>query len=573
MKRLACLWTVCLATILTSHTQAEEKPWMKAKPEVVESWQDARFGMFLCWGPVTLTGEEIGWSRAGVRRDGHGTGTITPAEVYDNLYKKWKPDKFDAKAWVQVAKDAGQKYMIFLVKHHDGFCLYDTKLTDYRSTGPESAWKHDVMKDVADACHEADLKLIVYYSQPDWYHQDYFTENHARYIKFLHGQIRELLTNYGRIDGFWFDLGGKPEHWDTEKLFKMARELQPWLIINNRCGAQGDFGTPEQSLGQFQPERPWESCVTLGTQWSWKPDDRIKSLKECIDLLVTCAGRGGNLALNTNPMPDGRIEPRQVERFRQIGQWVKKYGDSIYGTRGGPFLTAQWGLHFGTTNQGINAASAWGVSTHKDNKIFLHILDAKLETLTLPPIDRKIVAHSVMTGGTARVVQTDEGIEISVPAEHRQELDTIVVLELDGPAAGIEPLRHRSGSLALGKKATASNVYEKMETYSPDKAFDDDPTTRWGCDYGTHACWLAVDLGEPKTFDRATISEPYGRVQKFVLQAKRDNGWETFHEGTTIGENLSIEFPPTTAQHVRLNLLETTEGPSIWEFQLFPPKK
>ncbi len=573
MKRLACLCVIGLATILTSHTRAEEKPWMTAKPEVVQSWQDARFGMFLCWGPVSLTGEEIGWSRAGVRRDGRGTGTITPTEAYDNLYKKWKPDKFDAKAWVQVAKDAGQKYMIFLVKHHDGFCLYDTKLTDYCSTGPESAWKHDVMKDVADACHEAGLKLIIYYSQPDWYHPDYFTENHPRYIKFLHGQIRELLTNYGRIDGFWFDLGGKPEHWDTEKLFKMARKLQPWLIINNRCGTPGDFDTPEQSLGQFQPGRPWESCVTLGTQWSWKPNDRIKSLKECIDLLVTCAGRGGNLALNTNPMPDGRIEPRQVERFRQIGQWVKKYGESIYGTRGGPFLTAQWGLHFGTTNQGINAASAWGVSTHKDNRIFLHILDAKLESLTLPPIDRKIVAHSLMTGGTARVVQTAEGIEISVPAEHRQELDTIVVLELDGPAAGIEPLRYRSGSLALGKAATASNVYQKMELYRPENAFDDDPTTRWGCDYGTHACWLAVDLGEPMTFDRAAISEPYGRVQKFALQAKRDNGWETFHEGTTIGENLSVEFPPTTAQHVRLNLLETTDGPSIWEFQLFPPKK
>ncbi|MEE8450530.1 MAG: alpha-L-fucosidase [Thermoguttaceae bacterium] len=582
MTRLACLCVVCLATILNSYARAaetaaeektQEKPWMKAKPDVVRAWQDDRFGMFLCWGPVSLTGEEIGWSRAGVRRDGRRPGTITPTEVYDNLYKRWTPDRFDAKAWVQVAKDAGCRYMIFLVKHHDGFCLYDTKLTDHRITGPESAWKHDVMKDVADACHEAGLKLIIYYSQPDWHHPDYFTENHPRYIEYLHGQIRELLTGYGRIDGLWFDLGGKPEHWDTEELFKMARELQPWLIINNRCGAAGDFDTPEQSLGRFQPGRPWESCVTLGTQWAWKPNDRLKSLGECIDLLVTCAGRGGNLALNTNPMPDGRIEPRQAERFRQIGQWLQKYGDSIYGTRGGPFLTAQWGLRFGTTNQGINAASIWGVSTHKDNKIFLHILDAKLDRLTLPPIDRKIVTHSVMTGGTARVVQTDQGIEISVPAEHRQELDTIVVLELDGPAAGLEPVRQRSGSLTFGKKATASNVFQKMELYGPEKAFDDDPTTRWGCDYGTHACWLAVDLGEPNTFDRAVLSEPYGRVRKFALEAQRDDVWETFHEGTTIGENLSVEFPPTTARHVRLNLLETTEGPSIWEFQLFAPKK
>ena len=446
MKRFAYLPIVCLATFVVSEGRAAEnaaeaKPWMKARPEVVEAWQDARFGMFVCWGPVTLTGQEIGWSRAGVRRDGRRPGTITPTEVYDSLYKRWKPDKFDAKAWVQVAKDAGQKYMIFLVKHHDGFCLYDTKLTDHRITGPESAWKHDVMKDVADACHAADLKLIVYYSQPDWHHPDYFTENHARYIKYLHGQIRELSTNYGRIDGFWFDLGGKPEQWDTENLFKIARELQPGLIINNRCGVPGDFDTPEQSLGRFQPDRPWESCVTLGTQWSWKPDDRIKSLKECIDLLVTCAGRGGNLALNANPMPDGRIEPRQAERFRQIGQWLKRYGESIYGTRGGPFLTTQWGRQFGTTNQGINAIGAWGVSTHKGNKIFLHLLDAKYEKLTLPPIGRKIVSHSVLTGGTAEVVQTADGITVSIAAEHRQELDTIVVLTLDGSAAGIEPVQ------------------------------------------------------------------------------------------------------------------------------------
>jgi len=327
-------------TLLAAEPPVEEPAWLKAKPEAVSSWQDDKFGMFLCWGPVTLTGLEIGWSRGAPRggefrvREGQGP---TPVEIYDNLYKKWKPDKFDAREWVQVAKDAGQKYMIFLVKHHDGFCLYDSKLTDYKSTGTEAAWKHDVMADVAEACHEAGLKLIIYYSQPDWHHPDYRTKNHHRYIEYLHGQIRELLTNYGRIDGLWFDLGGKPEDWDSVELFRMARQLQPDLIINNRCGLPGDFDTPEQRLGKFQLDRPWETCMTLGTQWSWKPDDEIKSLKQCIDTLVTCAGRSGNLALNTNPMPNGQIEPRQAERFREIGAWLSQYGESIYGTRGGPF--------------------------------------------------------------------------------------------------------------------------------------------------------------------------------------------------------------------------------------------
>ncbi|NQT39346.1 MAG: alpha-L-fucosidase, partial [Planctomycetes bacterium] len=550
MKHL-CL-AVCFAIVVsaTSAAWAEEPDLTKALPEVVEDWQDMRFGMFNCWGPVSLTGLEIGWSRGAPRggeflvRKGQGP---TPVDVYDNLYKKWQPDKFDAKAWVQVAKDAGMKYMIFLVKHHDGFCLYDSKLTEFKSTGVESAWKVDVMKEVADACHEADLKLIIYYSQPDWHHPDYRAKTHARYIEYLHGQVRELLTNYGRIDGFWFDLGGKPEDWDSVKLFTMMRTLQPHLIINNRCGLPGDFDTPEQRLGGFQLERPWETCMTLGTQWSWKPDDRVKSLKECIDVLVTCAGRNGNLALNTGPMPNGQIESRQIERFRQIGQWLGKYGESIHGTRGGPFF------------------GSGCLCTRKDNTIYVHILKWSSDEVVLPPIDKKIVSHSLLTGGTATVDQTDTGVTISVPTEHRQELDTIVVLKLDGPAAEVAVAAVSSGSLARGRKATASNVFENDKTYAPGHAVDDDPNTRWGCDYGTKSAWLDVDLGEEKTFDRAWISEPYDRVQKFELQAKRGDTWETFHSGTTIGEGLSVKFAPTVAQHVRLNLLETTDGPSIWE--------
>jgi len=381
-------------------------------------WRQMRFGMFVCWGPVTLTGREIGWSRGGKRSGTGGTEGPTPVEVYDNLYKKWKPDKFDAREWVRVAREAGMNYMIFLVKHHDGYCLYDTKLTEYKSTSSQAAWRHDVMADIATACREAGLKLFIYYSQPDWHHPDYRTENHPRYIRYLHGQIRELLTNYGRIDGLWFDgLGGKAEDWDAENLFRMARRIQPHLIINNRCGLPGDFDTPEQRIGRFQTDRPWESCITLGTQWSWKPDDKIKSLKECIDILVRCAGGDGNLALNTNPMPDGRIEPRQVVRFREIGQWLRQYGQSIYGTRGGPFKPG-----------------GWGASTHTGHTIYVHVLVWPGDALELPPIPRKIVAGKLLTGGRVDVRQDEKAITLFVSPRDRRELDTIVELELDGPA-------------------------------------------------------------------------------------------------------------------------------------------
>jgi len=419
----AALTVGCLPTAFAAGRQTDPAFRLKAQPEQIEWWQDARFGMFVCWGPVSLTGLEIGWSRGKAWPDQKQGGSgPTPVEVYDNLYKKWKPERFDPRQWVQLAKDAGCRYMILLVKHHDGYCLYDTRLTDYKSTSPEAAWRRDVMKDIADACHEAGVKLFIYYSQPDWHHPDYRTPNHGRYVQYLHGQVRELLSNYGRIDGLWLDgLGGTAQDWDAENLFKMARSIQPWLVINNRCGLPGDFDTPEQRLGGFRVDRPWESCVTLGTQWSWKPDDRIKSLKECIDLLVTCACRGGNLALNTNPMPDGRIEPRQADRYREIGKWLKQHGESIYGTRGGPFRSAGWG---GTTCRG--------------NTVYVHVLQWREGTLKLPSINGKIVASSLLTGGTLAVRQTDQAIEIAVPKEHQGPLDMVVVLKLDEPAADVK---------------------------------------------------------------------------------------------------------------------------------------
>ncbi len=529
--------------------------FLQARPEVMDDWRRMKFGMFVCWGPVTLTGLEIGWSRGGERRGRKGTGP-TPVDVYDNLYKKWKPEEFDARRWAGVARDAGAKYIIFLVKHHDGYCLYDTKLTDYRSTSPQAAWRHDVMADIAKACRQAGIKLFLYYSQPDWHHPDYRTENHARYIRYLHGQVRELLTNYGHIDGLWFDgLGGTPEDWDAKNLFKVARTIQPHLIINNRCGLRGDFDTPEQRIGHFQSDRPWESCITLGTQWSWKPNDKIKSLAECIRTLVRCVGGDGNLALNTNPMPDGRIEPRQADRFREIGAWFKRYGESLYATRGGPFKPARW-----------------GASTHKGKTIYLHVLDWPGPTLTLPGIPKSVLAASLLTGGDVKVSQDDEGVTITVAEQHRHPIDTIVQLELDGPAGDIPPIADPSGSVAVGKPITASSVWP-APGYEPIRAIDDDPSTRWGAGKGTKSGWLAVDLGKPVTIDRVEICEAYDRTRRFALEVKDGDAWRVCLEGTRIGAAYAKRFPPVSGRHVRLNILEATDVPTIWEFRVFDAGK
>ncbi len=544
----------------TAAAQKQDDKWyLHAKPEDIARWRQLKFGMFIHWGPVSLEGTEIGWSRGGERRGVGGTGEV-PLEVYDNLYKKFNPTKFDAKKWVEIAKASGMNYMVFTTRHHDGFTNFDSKYTDYKITSPNSPYRKDIVKQLADACHAGGLTWGIYYSQPDWHNADYMTKNHAKYLKYMHGQVEELLKNYGRTDMVFFDgLGGDAKRWDAENLFKMMRTLQPHIIINNRCGLPADYDTPEQEIGKMQTGRPWETCMTIGDQWAWKPNDNIKSLKTCLQTLVKVVCGDGNLLFNVGPMPDGRIEPRQVETLEKMGQWLKKYGESIYHTRGGPF-----------------ARTNWGGATMNGDTIYVHILNPDLETVSLPPISAKIVSSSVLTGGTAAVKQSDEAIEISVPKADRQDIDTIVALKLDRPAAETKVSRLKSQSVATGKKAAASNVFQNMvDVHGPQKAFDDDLETRWATDAGTHRAWLEVDLGEPKTVASAMIAEAdFGpRVQKFELQAKTDGQWKTIYTGKTIGEECRVKFEPVTAQVFRLNILEATEGPTLDEFQLFEAKK
>ena len=518
-------------------------------------WREARLGMFIHWGPVSLKGTEIGWSRE--ERPGIGGKGEIPVAVYDNLYKEFNPVKFNAREWVAIAKAMGAKYLVLTSKHHDGFCMFDSQLTDYKIT--KSPFQRDVAKELADACHKAGIKLGYYYSPPDFHHPDYRTMNNARYIEYMHGQLRELCTRYGQVDIIWFDgLNSTAKELESTKLLAMIRQLQPKVIINNRSGLPADHDTPEQEVGHFQNTRAWESCITLCNQWAWKPDDAMKSLQQCVQTLVRCAGGDGNLLFNVGPMPTGEIEPRQVVRLKEMGQWLQGYGESVYGTRGGPFKPG-----------------AWGASTYKNNTIYLHVLAWADPQLTLPAISRKVVASSLLTGGEVSVKQGNEGLVISVAPDHRRDIDTIVKLDLDGAASEIPPITTQSsGSLGVGKPATASNVFMKEPAYAPDKAFDDDPGTRWATDGGTKQAWLAVDLGKACTFDQIRIAEACGsRVQGFELQYQAGTEWKTIVRGTTIGENWTHKFEPLTAQQVRLNILEATEGPTLWEFQILQSKK
>ncbi len=393
-----------------------------AAPAAIENWRDARFGMFIHWGPVSLKGTEIGWSR----------GKEVPVEEYDGLYKHFNPTSFNADEWVAVAKAAGMKYMVLTTKHHDGFCLWDTKQTDYNIMN--TPFKRDVVRELSEACKKGGIPFGAYYSTCDWHHPDFpltspggktarDTSDLDAYTEYLKAQTRELLTNYGPLFTLWYDV---PQKFDATRgagIINMARAIQPDIVINNRTGHKGDYDTPEQKIGGFQTERPWETCMTICHQWAWKPDDDMKSIEECIHTLIRTNGGDGNLLFNVGPQPDGLIEPRQVERLKEMGAWLAKNGDSVYGTRGGPWKPAE------------NL-----VSTRKGDTIYLHLLEKMPGRVSVPVLPVAIQSARILNGPVIRHETKDGVLSLEIPEDAWDSIDTIVTIKIAGSAMDIQPM-------------------------------------------------------------------------------------------------------------------------------------
>ncbi|WP_346237079.1 alpha-L-fucosidase [Niabella insulamsoli] len=404
-----------------------------SKTKSLQSFMEDRFGMFIHWGPVALRGTEIGWSR----------GREVPVEAYDNLYKEFNPVLFDADAWVAAAKNAGMKYLTITARHHDGFCLWPTRFTDYNIM--QTPFKVDVVGALKKACDKAGIRFCIYYSVLDWYHPDYpihITKgkvdpksNMARYVTYMKKQLKELIDLYDPFM-FWFD-GQWEAPWNDKlgkEIYDYLHALKPEIITNNRLGKEfaamankkidpskmvGDYDTPEQVVGKLNMEMPWESCFTICKQWAWKPNDQMKSLKECLAILLKTVGGNGNLLLNVGPMPDGRIEQRQIERLAEIGDWLRINGSSVYGTKGGPY----------TPNDDF-------ATTRKGNKLFVHILNTDTTTIGLLQIpDRKIVKAYRLGGGPVKWEEDKEWIKI--PVDKDADIPYTVVLELDKSAITI----------------------------------------------------------------------------------------------------------------------------------------
>ncbi len=543
-----------------AQAKAPAPVWPPAKPEAIEAWKDLRFGMFIHWGPVSLTGRELGWSR----------GRETPIEVYDNLYRKFNPVKFNADEWVNIAKAGGMKYIVLVTKHHDGFCLWDTKYTDHNIM--HTPFKRDVVKELAEACRKQGIKFGTYYSVCDWHHPDFPLTGYAgkvrreesnldAYQQYLLNQIRELIVNYGPLLTIWNDV---PQEFKGRgaATIKMVRELQPDILINDRSGDGGDYSTPEQCIGGFQKNRPWESCMTVSANnhWAWGgAKDGVKDLATCLKFLIRAAGGDGNMLLNVGPSPDGEIVAEQRERLKEMGDWLTKYGECIYGTRGGPYKPTK------------NLAC-----THKGNAVYLHVLRWEGEKLELPALGRKIVKSELLTGGKVEVKQDERGVAITVAKADQQSIVTVIKLELDGPAAEIVPIRVNKeestacrllgGSLVV---ITASSTLDQNHGVS--RAADRDVETRWIAAKEDRGGWLEIESDKDMAIGRAVVIAKQARMQRFALEAFTDNAWCTLVTGDHDAGRVVFDFPPVKARRFRLNLLSSVDSPTIEEFQLLAP--
>ena len=356
-----------------------------AHKEDVSRFMDWRYGMFISYGLSSYVQKDLSWPIIYNRilpDAGHGN-------YPDSLWKKvwpaqWKMEKFNAEQWVNIALEAGMKYIVIIVKHHDGFHLWDTQFSDFKITN--TAFKRDYFGELAAACHKANMPIGIYYSQRDWYHPDYSPvdtnravrsgkapyyeakpgqtvgpgPNHIKYIRYQYDVIRELLTKYGKIDLFWFDAawgGGRftADMWDAENLTRMIRQLQPDIVINNRAGIPGDFDTPEQQIGMYQ-NRPWESAMTINGSWAYDPTYPNKPVKKLIREMLQAASGNGNILLSWGANFDGAFNKAQTDTLLRIGKWLQQYGKAYYETRGGPWMPTR---DFG--------------SVYKNKTVFLYI--------------------------------------------------------------------------------------------------------------------------------------------------------------------------------------------------------
>ncbi len=407
-------------------------------------FREAKFGMFIHWGPYSLASVEASWPIMEPK-----PGGITETE-YRALPARFNPTNFDPDAWIDLARSAGQQYMVFTTKHHDGFCMFDTAYTDYKITN--TPYGKDIVKQLARACDARDMRLGFYYSPPDMHHPDFRDASKPAstnwngqperpewpiYLQYMQLELAELLTKYGPVALTWFDGLNHQEKYDGQRFIKLINSLQPATLINDRIGVPGDYVTPEQFIPsaipvkqahfnavdrdvnkELKPGIPrledfqlWETCMTINNTWAYNMHDRdFKSVQFLIRGLVEVVSRGGNFLLNVGPQPDGIIQPEFQDRLRGIGDWLAVNGESIYGSTFGPV-------------QGASAIR----TTAKRSSIFVHVFDWPSTALDVPGLTGKVIsARMLATGQSLKFRQSENSLQVDLPA-HAPDTNASVI--------------------------------------------------------------------------------------------------------------------------------------------------
>ncbi|HZO31785.1 MAG TPA: alpha-L-fucosidase [Chloroflexota bacterium] len=408
-----------------------QRPGASSDPRL-DWFREARFGMFIHWGLYAIpAGRWKGQAIPGIGEWIQLRARIPNAE-YEQLAKQFNPTQFDAEAWVSLAKRAGQKYLTITAKHHDGFCMYDSKVTEY-DVVDATPFGRDPMKELAEACGRHGIKLCFYYSQTqDWHHPD----GHANdwdfdpakkdfegYVReYVKPQVRELLTQYGPIGLIWFDTPLIISRELSQELVDLVHEIQPACLVNGRIGNDiGDYAeTRDNVVPEDLIEADWENPATINDTWGFKSDDHNwKSTETLIQKLVDIVSKNGNYLLNVGPTADGVIPQPSVERLEAIGRWLETHGESVYGTGAGPL-------------QGL----AWARTTAKPGTVYLHVFDWPAGgTLTVPALPQKVTSARLLadpSAGPLAVSEGADGLTIQGPAGAPDPADSVVVLTLAG---------------------------------------------------------------------------------------------------------------------------------------------
>jgi len=529
-------------------------------------FREARFGMFIHWGLYSQAAGE--WN--GKTTSGAGEWIMNDMQIHPTDYAKlvpqFNPVKFNADEWVRIAKNAGMKYICITTKHHDGFAIYPSGLTDWciKST----PFKRDPLKELAAACKKEGVKLCFYHSIMDWHHPEYAprkpwydgtdnTPDFEKYDAFLKGELKELLTNYGPIGLLWFD-GNWESTWNYERgldLYQYVRSLQPNIIVNNRVGRDrkgnsgttdgrervGDYGTPEQFIpaNGYGPGVDWETCMTMNDTWGYKKSDHDwKSTQTLVRNLIDCASKGGNYLLNVGPTGEGLIPDASIERLKEIGDWMKVNGKAIYATTAGPF----------------SRQLPWGRCTTKTSgkttTLYLHVFDWPTDgELLVPGMKNKVRSATLLADGKKLAAKnTEDGVTISVPASAPDAISSTIVLQFEG-APEVAPMiitQKKDGEVAL--PASLANLHGTTLRYESGGPLDN---IGYWTDANDWADWQ-FKINRPGAFDvSAEISAPASGAFDISV------GGQTVHCAAPVTGNY------VTFQPVKLGKLEISTAGAV----------